>query len=1140
MVRPRTQLGYTGTSNRTISVNDLSDNASDTTTGACSSGGDCTLREAINLANSDGTSTTPDVITFAGGGTVTLAATMPTMTDYVVIEGPSGAGVTLDGAHQFTVLEAAAGELALDGLTIANGNGTCGGSSYNYGGGLCTYGSVTVSVSNSTFLNNFGVCGGAIFSQAPVVLTVADSTFVGNTSPASNGGAVSSLDGTLTVDNSTFVNNSSPTGAAIYIQTGATLSSANNVFEGNRGYAVYSSGGTVTSESNNLYYANTQGDAANFSLSGTDVTGKDPKLLQLGSFGGPTKTMLPLPGSPAICAGSSSGVPGGVTTDQRGFLLNTSCVDAGAVQTNYLAVTDPTSLSADTPSGASAMADINLTGLTGTVAPGALTINGQVNIIGPGVNNLTISGNNAYTVFTINSGATAFLYGLTVANGNAGTAATFVGGGISNAGTLTVSNDAFTSNSGSDGGAIETAGTLIVTDSTFSGNSAPSVSGSTTWGWGGAITVNTGTATVTNSTFADNSSAFVGGGIYNQAQLTVINSTFSGNTAAGAGGAVENNPGGALRVSNSIFSGNTSSSSQGAGIGNFASVTENNNVFYNNTGGDSNGFTLSGTDVTGKDTLLAASGSFGGLMQTMLPLPGSAAICAGSKTLALDANLNPLTTDQRGFQLGASSYCASGTVDAGAVQTNYTSIQFDNAGSGYSAVVNQSVAPAPVASVTENNQNIGSVPVTLSFSGTGTATGLGPVATGSGTGATFSSLSVNAAGNDTLSATLQVTPTYSIITNPNADLNIQPITTSLTATPSSLNYTYGTAGPSISVALLPTAATGIISAGFTASIDGTTPLTVIAGNSNAIAITGIPTILAAGSHSIVINFVGTSIYASSTVNVPLIVTQAASATTLAVSSASTNPGQAVTLTATVASTTTGTPTGTVSFYDGTNLLGTGTLAGGTANLNTTALTAGATNSLTASYSGDIDFTPSSTTASIPVVVAPLDFTLTLQGSVTQTVIPGSSVNYQLVINPIFGSYAGPVSFTASGLPTGATATFSPATIGANGGQQTVTATIQTPALAALNQAPSIGRRLAPLTLALLVLPLAGAKRIRWRGRQLSGWFCLLLVLCGVAAAVTGCGSPNGFFAQVVKSYDVTITATAGGLQHSTIVTVEVQ
>ena len=63
-------------------------------------------------------------------------------------------------------------------------------------------------------------------------------------------------------------------------------------------------------------------------------------------------------------------------------------------------------------------------------------------------------------------------------------------------------------------------------------------------------------------------------------------------------------------------------------------------------------------------------------------------------------------------------------------------------------------------------------------------------------------------------------------------------------------------------------------------------------------------------------------------------------TALAVSSASITPGQNETLTAQVLSSTTGTPTGTVSFYDGTTLLSTVTLSGGAASYSTTALAPG--------------------------------------------------------------------------------------------------------------------------------------------------------------------------------------------------------
>ncbi len=80
---------------------------------------------------------------------------------------------------------------------------------------------------------------------------------------------------------------------------------------------------------------------------------------------------------------------------------------------------------------------------------------------------------------------------------------------------------------------------------------------------------------------------------------------------------------------------------------------------------------------------------------------------------------------------------------------------------------------------------------------------------------------------------------------------------------------------------------------------------------------------------------------------------AATTTTLQASPASANTGQSVTLTATVsAQSGTNTPTGTVTFYNGSTSLGTATLSpAGTANLSTTTLPAGP-DSITASYGGD--------------------------------------------------------------------------------------------------------------------------------------------------------------------------------------------
>ena len=90
--------------------------------------------------------------------------------------------------------------------------------------------------------------------------------------------------------------------------------------------------------------------------------------------------------------------------------------------------------------------------LTGTIVltHGPLAVNSDVTVSGPGIGLLTISGNNASSVFTIGSGATVTLSSLSINNGTGVNA-----GGIYNAGALSVNYCIFTSNHGALGGAIE-------------------------------------------------------------------------------------------------------------------------------------------------------------------------------------------------------------------------------------------------------------------------------------------------------------------------------------------------------------------------------------------------------------------------------------------------------------------------------------------------------------------------------------------------------------------------------------------------------------------------------------------------------------------------------------------------------------
>jgi hypothetical protein len=84
-----------------------------------------------------------------------------------------------------------------------------------------------------------------------------------------------------------------------------------------------------------------------------------------------------------------------------------------------------------------------------------------------------------------------------------------------------------------------------------------------------------------------------------------------------------------------------------------------------------------------------------------------------------------------------------------------------------------------------------------------------------------------------------------------------------------------------------------------------------------------------------------------------------------------------------------------------------------------------------------------------------------------------------------------------------------------------------------------------IALGLLLLPFLGAKRKRLlkssgtAGRYIFMMFVLVAGAIGMAG-LTGCGSHNGFFGHAPKTYDITITATSGTIQHSVNATLNVQ
>ena len=346
-------------------------------------------------------------------------------------------------------------------------------------------------------------------------------------------------------------------------------------------------------------------------------------------------------------------------------------------------------------------------GLTGILALNQqLSITSNITIVGTGVNNLMISGNNVTRVFNIAANSNVSISNLTIRGGksegsgagilNAGSLnlanvvitdsvanytgaadATVTGGGISNSGTLTMTTSTVKNNTvtvaslgTASGGGIFNSGTFNLINSTVNSNSA---SGKPT-AYGGGIS-NNGTFNISNSTVGINTASAgaaasgtptaQGGGIRNGASgvLTVRNTTVgfnSVNAASAEGGGIYNVTGGMVMIRNTIVSDSALVSGTSSMIRDvFGTVTsEGNNLISNATG--STGWVAS--DKLNQPALLTPLGNYGGPTQTFGILQTSPAFNGGN-------NANPPATDQRG-----ATRIVGGTIDIGSFENNPTGV----------------------------------------------------------------------------------------------------------------------------------------------------------------------------------------------------------------------------------------------------------------------------------------------------------------------------------------------------------------------------------------------------------------------------------------------------------------------------------
>jgi hypothetical protein len=201
----------------------------------------------------------------------------------------------------------------------------------------------------------------------------------------------------------------------------------------------------------------------------------------------------------------------------------------------------------------------------------------------------------------------------------------------------------------------------------------------------------------------------------------------------------------------------------------------------------------------------------------------------------------------------------------------------------------------------------------------------------------------------------------------------------------------------------------------------------------------------------------------------------------------------------------------------------------TFDLTGLALTTPGTYTLTAT-SGNL-------TQAIATVTVTTDFTIAVTGGTpaqSVLVLPGTAATYSFTLAPASGIYPPTITLSATGLPAGATYSFSPATVTPGSSAVKTVLTVQTVRTAAASFATGWG------ALTLLLLPLAASRRMRRflrRGPLLSIAWALLS--CGVLAGLMGCGA-GGLFGNPQRSYTITVTGTAGAVSHSTTVTLTVQ
>ncbi|KZX10436.1 transglutaminase domain-containing protein [Methanobrevibacter curvatus] len=540
---------------------------------------------------------------------------------------------TLSGENISRIAWVNANNITFKYIKFINGNGnTLGGTA------ITTYAKITVD--NCTFLNNTGESGAAIFiypqasnsiiknsifnnnqgiqastdnfvqggaiRSGTTNLTITDSTFTNNFA-LNDGGAISIANGTGTkIINCKFINNSANMGGAIRISDSeATISDSlfNQNNASNVGIIFILNGSATILNSNFTSNKANNGGAVGI----YNRTINDNKIIILKNLvfdsntatnmGGAIYTRIPIKYLNDSTFKNNSAIDGGgiyslsnLQINAANFTQNTATTSGGAIYANgQISISSKSNFASNNANNGGsiyALKDLNIFNSifsknNAISNGGALYVNGGATKIvnnsnfssNSGVNGGTIYSNGVLSIVSANfndnlatgsGGAIYSINTLDISNSNFNNNSAKNGGAIYSTNQMGIISSSFTTNTATDGGAIYSTNNLSMSSSSFNKNTAK--------GNGGAILLyGSSLSTITGSSKFISNSAKNGGAIYTSSPLTISSTNLANNKVSANGGAIYSTSN--LNISGGSVTGNTAI--YGSGIYNVGTLSLN-------------------------------------------------------------------------------------------------------------------------------------------------------------------------------------------------------------------------------------------------------------------------------------------------------------------------------------------------------------------------------------------------------------------------------------------------------------------------------------------------------------------------------------------------------------------------------------